>query len=130
MNGICPDQPAITPVETDGSSGNARLGPVQERFRMVLQTPERASRAFRLTQFLMRFKDESERLRFRQDSATFIGNAGLSDYEVELLLTNNYVAMHEYGVPMVAIGKLHVTQGIPMTAVTEHIREHSPAFED
>lgn len=101
------------------------LGGKPEPFAIVLQTPERSMRAARLIAFCMRFKDPANRDAYRQSPQSLYEACGLNALEIRMVEQQDFVAMHAYGVPMVAIGKMQGVMGVPMPELTRLMRAGS-----
>lgn len=129
MNNMATVKTDAAPALTPRAGTESELGPLPPPFRIIVQTPERARRAYRLTQFFMRLKDEKERAHFAQNPAAYIQDANLTPYERVMLLSRDYAALHEYGVPMVAVGKMLSVLGIGMPELTRAVRANSPGLD-
>lgn len=77
-----------------------------------LTTGARAQRGFRLSKFCMAFMKPANREAFKADPERFMSEHGLTDYEKDLIRTQNFNAMVRYGVNAFMIFKVANMLGI------------------
>lgn len=83
----------------------ALLGPAAPIRGQIPITPARAQRAYRLTAFLGSLRLPGRMEAFAADMEAVLAAADLSEAERDMLRRRDFVAMLEYGVATVAIGK-------------------------
>jgi len=77
-----------------------------------LTTGSRAQRGYRLSKFCMAFMKPANRDAFKTDPERFMSEFDLSDYEKDLIRTENFNAMVRYGVNAFMIFKVANMLGI------------------
>ena len=93
-----------------------------------LTTGARAQRGFRLSKFCMAFMKPAHREAFKADAEKVMAEFGLTDYEKDLIRTQNFNAMVRYGVNAFMIFKLANAFGVNQNQTGAKMRLQS--FED
>ena len=75
-------------------------------------TGARAQRGYRLSKFCMSFTDPARRAAFKADSERAMADAGLSDYEKDLIRRQDWNGMLRYGVNVFMVIKLSNAFGL------------------
>lgn len=93
-----------------------------------LTTGSRAQRGYRLSKFCMAFMKPAHREAFKAGAETVMNEFGLTDYEKELIRTQNFNAMVRYGVNAFMIFKLANAFGVNQNQTGAKMRMQS--FEE
>jgi protocatechuate 4,5-dioxygenase alpha subunit len=77
-----------------------------------LVTGHRAQRGYRLSKFCMSFMKPAVRAAWKEDPERYMREFGLSDFERELIRTQNWIGMIRYGISPFMIFKLSAAFGV------------------
>lgn len=104
------------------SQMKSELGDNEFFTNIVTQSADRSINSYRLIKLLMSMKTEENRAEYKSDEEAYFAKFLLSEEEKDMLRNRDYKALYEYGVPMVAIGKIQGIFNTSMKNLTLSIR--------
>ncbi|MDA0707667.1 MAG: hypothetical protein O2963_01140 [Proteobacteria bacterium] len=92
----------------------------------VTFTIEHSQRGYKMNELCYSLKQEKNRISFRADYKKYIKNFGLTDFEIELVESRDWLKMVHYGVSPYVIGKMAQCFDLSFIDWGSYMRGESP----